>query len=185
VAGGWGNHAAGDYSFVVGRRAKNLNFAHDGVFIFADSSHFDFPSIAANQFRVRATGGAQFVLAIDGSGNPTWTCSATNGVSWSCSSDRNAKENLVLADGRAVLVQLAELPIYYWNAKGADPAIRHIGPTAQDFAAAFRVGADETSIATIDLDGVALVAIQGLYQQQQELQQQNAVPAAGAGRAGG
>ncbi|MCL6650558.1 MAG: hypothetical protein K6U89_19855, partial [Chloroflexi bacterium] len=185
VGGGQQNTAAGDYSFVVGRQAKNSNSAHPGVFLFADSTNVDFPSTAANQFRVRATGGVQFVLGVDGSGNPTWTCSVSSGNSWSCSSDRALKENLVLADGRAVLAQLAGMPLYYWNAKGADPASRHLGPMAQDFFAAFGVGTDDTSIATIDLDGVALAAIQGLFQQQEEqaqrlaaLEQQNTVLAA-------
>jgi hypothetical protein len=35
---------------------------------------------------------------------------------------------------------------------------------AQDFYAAFGVGEDDTHISTIDADGVALAAIQGLYQ---------------------
>ena len=39
---------------------------------------------------------------------------------------------------------------------------------AQDSHAAFSVGANETSIATIDADGVALAAIQGLHQLVQE-----------------
>ena len=33
---------------------------------------------------------------------------------------------------------------------------------AQDFSAAFKVGADDKHIATVDADGVALAAIQGL-----------------------
>ncbi len=41
-------------------------------------------------------------------------------------------------------------------------AVRHIGPTSQDFGAAFDVGVDERHIATVDADGVALAAIQGL-----------------------
>jgi hypothetical protein len=164
VGGGQLNTAAGDHSFVVGRRAKNTNAAHDGVFLFADSNNFDFPSTAANQFRVRATGGAQFVLGIDASGNPTWTCSVSNGTSWACSSDRNLKENLALVDGRNVLAQLSALPIYTWSAKGGDPAVRHMGPMAQDFYSIFRLGTDDKTISTIDLDGVALVSIQALYQ---------------------
>jgi hypothetical protein len=164
VGGGYQNTAAGDYSFVVGRRAKNADQNHDGVFLFADSNNFDFPSTAANQFRVRATGGAQFVLGIDGSGNPTWTCSAVSGGSWSCSSDRNLKENLALVDGRQVLAQLSALPIYTWSAKGGDPSVRHMGPMAQDFYSTFRLGTDDKTISTIDLDGVALVSIQALYQ---------------------
>ena len=39
---------------------------------------------------------------------------------------------------------------------------------AQDFSAAFGVGEKETMIATIDADGVALAAIQGLYEIVQE-----------------
>jgi hypothetical protein len=41
--------------------------------------------------------------------------------------------------------------------------VRHIGPVAQDFHAAFNVGADDKHIATVDADGVALAAIQGLH----------------------
>ncbi len=169
VGGGYSNVAAGDYSFVVGLRAKNTNTAHDGVFLFADSNNFDFPSTAANQFRVRATGGAQFVLGINSSdGTPTWTCSVSNGGSWSCSSDRNLKENLALADSRAILKTLSRLPLYTWSAKGGDPSVRHLGPMAQDFYAAFELGDSDVAISTIDLDGVALAAIQGLYQVVQE-----------------
>jgi hypothetical protein len=46
--------------------------------------------------------------------------------------------------------------------------VRHIGPTAQDFYAAFGVGEDNTHISTVDADGVALAAIQGLYRIVQE-----------------
>jgi len=47
--------------------------------------------------------------------------------------------------------------------------VRHIGPMAQDFAAAFRVGSDDTHITTVDESGVALAAIQQLYRENQEL----------------
>jgi len=70
VGGGIENFAAGDYSFATGYKAK-IDAAHDGSFLFSDSSNFDFNSSAANEFAVRATGGARFVTAIDGSGNPT------------------------------------------------------------------------------------------------------------------
>ena len=54
----------------------------------------------------------------------------------------------------------------------SDHSIRHIGPMAQDFYAAFDVGGDEKHIATVDADGVALAAIQGLYEIVQENQQE-------------
>jgi hypothetical protein len=45
----------------------------------------------------------------------------------------------------------------------------HIGPTAQDFHAAFGLGSDDETIGTVDADGVALAAIQGLDQDNQDL----------------
>jgi hypothetical protein len=77
------------------------------------------------------------------------------------SSDRNAKENFRPVDAQAVLAKVAALPLSEWNYK-ADAATRHLGPMAQDFHAAFNVGPDDKHIATVDADGVALAAIQGL-----------------------
>jgi hypothetical protein len=39
-----------------------------------------------------------------------------------------------------------------------------MGPMAQDFRAAFGVGEDDRHISTVDAEGVALAAIQGLHQ---------------------
>ena len=48
-----------------------------------------------------------------------------------------------------------------WSFKG-DPG-RHIGPTAQDFKAAFGLGADDTHIASLDVASVALVGVKQLH----------------------
>jgi len=77
-------------------------------------------------------------------------------------SDRNAKENFTAADGREILERVAALPLATWNYKAQDKSIRHIGPTAQDFHAAFGVGESDRTITTVDADGVALAAIQAL-----------------------
>ena len=160
VPGGFLNTASGSYSFAAGHRAiANA----DGNFTFADSNNFDFTSTTANSFRVRATGGIRFVTGIDNTGAVTWSCAAFNGGSWSCSSDRNAKENFVAVDPRATLEKLSQVPILQWNAKWTDPNVKHFGPMSQDFYAAFGLGDDDKTINTIDLDGVALNAIQGLY----------------------
>lgn len=71
-------------------------------------------------------------------------------------------------DGKHILLLLAEIPISTWNYVGQDRSVRHIGPMAQDFHAVFGVGEDDRHISTIDADGVALAAIQGLYQLMQE-----------------
>jgi trimeric autotransporter adhesin len=84
-----------------------------------------------------------------------------------CASDRNRKENFQPVDAGEVLAKVAALPLSRWNYKD-DPRSTHIGPMAQDFYAAFGVGPDNKHIATVDADGVALAAIQGLNQRLQE-----------------
>lgn len=78
--------------------------------------------------------------------------------------DRIAKENFSAVDGRDILARLAAIPIESWNYKGDSPAVRHMGPMAQDFSAAFGLGEDATRINTVDASGVALASIQALYQ---------------------
>jgi hypothetical protein len=94
----------------------------------------------------------------------------------SVSSDRNQKENFVIVAPLQVLDKVATMPIETWNYQTQPDSIRHIGPMAQDFHAAFGVGENDKSIAIVDASGVALAAIQGLYQlvqqQQSQLQQQ-------------
>jgi hypothetical protein len=77
-------------------------------------------------------------------------------------SDRDTKRDLVLVSGEDVLAKLATLPISTWNLKTDDPKIRHLGPMAQDFAAAFGLGEDQRHIAPLDVAGVSLAAIQAL-----------------------
>lgn len=76
-------------------------------------------------------------------------------------SDRNAKQNFTSVNPREVLAKVAALPITEWSYKTISD-VRHIGPVAQDFYAAFGVGGDDKGISTVDADGVALAAIQGL-----------------------
>jgi hypothetical protein len=78
-------------------------------------------------------------------------------------SDRNIKEGFAPVDPAAILARVATLPIETWSYKAQKPAIRHIGPMAQDFAAAFSVGEDDRHIHSVDASGVALAAIQGLH----------------------
>jgi hypothetical protein len=173
IPGGFLNTASGDFSFAAGRRATTQTSGvsatvHNGTFVWADSNDFDFNSTTGNEFSARATGGVRFVLGIDGLGAPTWTCAASNGNSWACSSDRNLKENFERVNGETVLQRLAELPLYFWTAKGTDPSVRHLGPTAQDFMAAFALGNNDKMIGMQDSEGVALAAIQGLNQMIQQ-----------------
>ena len=76
--------------------------------------------------------------------------------------------NILAVDSDAILERVARLPIHQWRFKTEPEEVKHVGPMAQDFRAAFGLGAHETAIATVDADGVALAAIQGLNQKLEE-----------------
>ena len=161
IPGGEHCTTAGNSSFAAGCHA---NAKHNGAFVWADSSgFFDFPSSQTNEFAARATGGVRFVSGVDSNGVPVAGVALPAGSgSWSSLSDRNAKTNFAPVNSRELLDRLAQLPIQTWNYKSQSESVRHIGPTAQDFHAAFAVGEDDRHIATVDEAGVALAAIQGL-----------------------
>lgn len=168
IPGGRQNQAAGDYSFAAGRRAT-VDAAHPGTFVFADANDFAFPSEAANEFAVRATGGVRLVSAVDSHGQPISGVAMPPGSgSWSMLSTREAKANLAPVDGARIVEVLGSLPIFTWSYRSQSDSIRHIGPMAQDFHAAFGVGEDDQHISAVDADGVALAALQGMYQLLQE-----------------
>ena len=169
AVGGDGNFAEGDYSLAAGRRARAN---HDGAFVWADSTGSSFPSTADNQFSVRSLGGARFVSATDGTGTPTAGVElAPGGGSWSSLSDEASKRAVEPVSGREVLRKLSSVPISTWSYRSQDESIRHIGPMAQDFYRAFDVGEDRRRISSVDADGVALAAIQGLNRKVKRLQQ--------------
>lgn len=166
IPGGSANTSSGDFSFAAGRRAMAL---HRGAFVWADGSEASaglgerFFSTTANEFAVRATGGVRFVTAIDANGsNAAGITLAPGSGTWTSLSDRHAKENFTPANPREILNKVAALPLASWNYKAQGASVRHVGPLAQDFPAAFGLGTDDKHIATVDAVGVALAAIQGL-----------------------
>ena len=104
-------------------------------------------------------GGDIFVL--DGNGNLELGGLLTE------ASSMYLKENFAPVDGHALLDLLAGLPVMTWNYKTDDALVRHMGPMAQDFYATFGLGADAEHLAPLDANGVALAAIQALYEQSQ------------------
>jgi hypothetical protein len=162
IPGGFMNVASGAYSLAAGNMACATN---QGAFVWADSTGTPVSSTTSNQFTVRASGG---VLFYSNPGATAGVSLASGSGSWTTLSDRNSKENLQPVDAQTVLEKVAALPMNTWNYKTQAAAIRHIGPMAQDFKAAFGVGETETGIATVDEDGVALAAIQGLNQKLNE-----------------
>lgn len=101
-----------------------------------------------------------FKLLTDGSAIFKGTVTA-NGVL--LTSDRNAKQNFSSVNALSILEKVVSMPISRWNYKTDVANVTHIGPMAQNFHAAFGLnGSDDTHISSIDAQGVAFAAIQGL-----------------------
>lgn len=167
VPGGTENRAAGNFSFAAGYGA---NADHPGAFVWADSNSSAFHSEADNQFIARATGGVKFVTGLA----PTTGVKVDPGSgTWDTASSQALKANFAEVDPKQVLAALMTLPVRTWNYRTQDPSVRHLGPTAEDFRAAFGLGDSPAHISTVDADGVAFAAIQGLGQTVDELRAEN------------
>jgi hypothetical protein len=119
--------------------------------------------------------GAEQKAYAQGAGSGTTTAAPTTSTTSTTqlpSSDRNIKENFGAVEGADVLARLMSVPVETWNYTADDPSIRHIGPMAQDFAAAFAVGADDRHIHVVDMGGVAFASIQALCRRVELLEQQ-------------
>lgn len=155
-------NAGGRRSIVLGHNAETTAAA-TGSIVLADESPnaqpIGFQSFAPNQFLVRAAGGIQFYSNAD---LDAGVALEPGGNAWLSLSDAYAKHLYRDLDGRDVLARIAAMPVREWSYTSQDPSVRHIGPTAQDFKAAFGLGSDPKRIATIDADGVALAAVKAL-----------------------
>jgi hypothetical protein len=81
-------------------------------------------------------------------------------------SNVHAKHHITELSPAKILEKVKTMPIHQWQYKAMQG--NHIGPMAQDFHSTFQLGQDESKIATLDVAGVALVAIQGLSQELNE-----------------
>jgi len=157
IPGGSNNAATGIGSFAAGMRAKAQ---HNGAFVWGDNTAADISSTNNNSWTVRVNGGVRFTSgATNLNQSVKW---APGSGSWDFSSDRNLKENFSPVDEVEVLEKLAKIPMTVWNYKGYDQ--QHMGPMAQDFHREFGLASTETTLNSLDLDGVTIAAIQGLYE---------------------
>jgi Chaperone of endosialidase len=83
-------------------------------------------------------------------------------------SDRNVKRDIEVVDEQAVLESVSRMPISTWSYRTEDPSVRHLGPMAQDFHAAFGLGDSDRQYDAIDAHGVAFAAIKALNERVQE-----------------
>ena len=104
------------------------------------------------------TAGTSRLVVNGGTGG---VASLTNGGTWTNASSRAFKEGFAAVDAMDILAKLSAMPITRWTYKQSSEGT-HLGPMAEDFKAAFDLAGDGKSISTVDADGVALAAIQGL-----------------------
>ena len=187
IALGFRATADANYAIAIGR-AVSVD-GREGAIMIGDGSTSDsLLATANNQFNLRASGGIRLftnstatagvlIQAYPGSASAPWSgCSSvqwvisasncaylSNGGTWTNVSDVNRKHGFAAVYGEDVLARLRRMPIRTWTYNSDASGVRHLGPTAQDFHAAFGLnGADDTHIATVDADGVALAAAQAL-----------------------
>jgi hypothetical protein len=190
-AAGEGLVANGATSVALGYHAHtNLK---QGAFVFGDRSTVDILRAGVhNSANWRLNGGFRVFTSSDlstgvtiqsgaltsnwGQANAVISTSTgawlSTGGTWTNASDVARKHRFESVDGEDILARLGALPISTWSYRAEDTAVRHLGPTAQDFRAAFALGSDPKSIATVDADGVALVAAQALEARSARQQQQ-------------
>ena len=157
IPGGRGNVAT-NYAFAAGYHARAI---HTGSLVWSDGRGTDTSSVNSNSVTLRASGGYRFFTGMGTAGAQL----SPGATAWSALSDRRVKKGVQALDCRAVLDKLLNVPVlawhYDWESIETAP---HLGPMAQDFKAAFYPGRDDTTLSTLELDGVALAAIQGLNQ---------------------
>jgi len=175
------NTASGAASVALGYHAHTN--ARQGSFVFSDRSSVDTLRAGVNHSaNWRVSGGFRIftnsslttgVTLQSGASVSNWGQSnaviststgaylSTGGV-WTNNSDVNRKHGFAHVDGEDILARLRGVPMMTWTYNDESSTVRHLGPTAQAFFGAFRLGPSETSIPTVDADGVALAGVQAL-----------------------
>jgi hypothetical protein len=191
VALGEGNTATGVNSIALGYYASTSTSAFSprlGTFVFSDRSltdgtlfHAEVTNAAhwrvANGFRIytssNRTTGVTFqsgaIVSNWGQHNAVISTSTgaylSTGGTWTNASSRALKTNFAAVDTRSVLQKVLNLSLQTWNYKAEGSNIIHMGAISQDFRQAFNLGGSDEAISTVDADGVALAAIQGLNEE--------------------
>jgi hypothetical protein len=170
VALGYRTTANNDNSVTIGYRGSNNG--HIGSIVLAGvvnpASQTDSVRAQADgEFRLRAPGGIVLRTSFASNsaagvgGNTGCDLPAGSGT-FSCSSSRTIKENFRTVNGEDVLARIRATPISYWNYILEGRRVRHLGPVAEDFAAAFGLGVGNQSIGMGDIDGVNFAGVQAL-----------------------
>ena len=158
-----------------GSGVVELELTNEGSMTIAGNgaTKFTLDNVAANSEWAMANVGDSLRLSKQGSGVVEMELFSNGNMTIAGAltqlSDVHAKTAISELDPDEILGLVAQLPVTRWEYKNA-LGEKHIGPMAQDFYAAFGLGASETGISTIDTAGVALVAIQALVEKNKSLE---------------
>ena len=166
-----GVRLANDTSLSFGNQTRqmiNLWGSEYGIGVQSDATYFR----TGNEFMWYRGGSHSDIFGDSGGGDQIMRLGSTGNLviagTLSQGSDRQIKQDFTDVNPQAVLDKVAALSIQTWTYTN-NAGVRHLGPVAQDFHAAFGLnGEDDKHIATVDADGVALAAIQGLNQKVEE-----------------
>jgi hypothetical protein len=161
VPGGKRGAAEGNNSFVWNDGTRYHAIPNDNDDGLSSNTAVDGePVTGAETFSVSATGGVRFIT---GGSAVTYIDAASTG--WSTTSTRAAKTNIDPVDPGEALAGVDSMEIATWeytDDDGDGAGTTHIGPMAEGFHDAFDVGSSDEHINSINADGVAFAAIQGL-----------------------
>lgn len=168
VALGYRMLAREDYSVAIGYRGRAI---HEGSLVLSDASSLSATlssyttSSAENQFTSRYAGGYRLFTNDDMNVGVSLTASDN---SWNIISDSTKKERFQAADGESILQKIRGMRLGSWNYKNQrKPGLRHYGPMAQDFYAAFGRDAygtigNDTTINQANLEGILMIMVKAL-----------------------
>ncbi len=83
-------------------------------------------------------------------------------------SSRDIKHGFTSVDANSILAKVDALNISRWHYNRDNSGAAHLGPMAEEFYAAFGLGADDKHLAPTDLAGVAVASVKALNQRVRE-----------------
>jgi trimeric autotransporter adhesin len=157
VGGGTNNTLIGNAADVT-TLSSNSTALGNGA-IVSQSNSMLFGNTAVTKWGFGTNAAAANILEFN---SGVTTARLTTGGVWTNASDKNIKRNISTLDAKEILNKIAALPVTRWSYIAEGDSITHIGPMAQDFYALFKTGQDDKTVSTIDPAGVALIGVQQL-----------------------
>ncbi|KQC13783.1 MAG: hypothetical protein APR63_00205 [Desulfuromonas sp. SDB] len=162
IPGGYQVNVSGDYSFAfgIGSTANSFDVADDYDVVFGDGDVYQY------QFGINREDPLYPVHVGTNTSNGNGAYLTTGGI-WTNGCSRTFKENFTRPDPAKILELVKTLDVFRYNYKGEE-GVYHISPVAEDFYELFKTGNDNRYLASLDVSGVALLAIQALVKENEE-----------------